>query len=85
MQLLLTLNVRDNASQNRQSTTPFPQRNRQFLNLSQITENSSSVSSHDVKFLNSQIPQFSGSEEDDVDLWLEKLESVAESIISPME
>jgi len=28
MQLLLTLNVGDNASQNRRSTTPFPQQNR---------------------------------------------------------
>jgi len=78
MQLLLTLNVRGNASQNIYSTTPFPQQNRQSLNLSQVPKNFSSVSSNDVKFLSSQIPQFSGSKEDNVNLWLEKLESVAE-------
>jgi len=78
MQLLLTQNVGDNASQNRHSSSSFPQQNSQSLNSSQISENFSSISSYDVKFLSSQIPQFSGSEEDDIDLWLEKLESVAE-------
>jgi len=77
MQLLLTQNVGDNASQNRHSSSSFPQQS-QSLNPSQISENFSSISSHNVKILSSQIPQFSRSEEDDVDLWLEKLESVAE-------
>jgi len=56
MQLLLTLNVRDSASQNRHSTstTPLPQQNRQSLNFPQIPENFFSISSH-VKFLNSPI------------------------------
>jgi len=82
MQLLLTLNVGDTASQNRHSTsaTLFPKQNHQSLNLSQMPENFSSVSSRDVKFLSSQIPQFSGSEEDNVNLWLEKLESIVAEI-----
>jgi len=58
----------------------------QFPSLSKIvnpwtflkSKNFSSVSSHDIKFLSSQIPQFNGFEEDDVDLWLEKLKSMAD-------
>ncbi|KMQ85523.1 hypothetical protein RF55_15869 [Lasius niger] len=44
----------------------------------QVPENFSVVSSNATKFLSSQIPQFGGTEEDNVEIWLEKLESVAE-------
>lgn len=33
---------------------------------------------HAVKFLATQIPQFSGSEEDDINIWLQKIENVAD-------
>lgn len=40
-------------------------------------EQSSIPASHSVKFLASQIPLFSGTEDEDIELWLEKLENVA--------
>lgn len=36
------------------------------------------MSSNAVKFLSSQIPYFNGTEDDDVELWIEKIETVAE-------
>lgn len=46
-------------------------------NYSQVPESFSIASCNTAKYLSSQIPQFSGTEEDNVELWIEKLESVA--------
>jgi len=62
---------------------PLPRRSSQgdVLPDSRIhpsSEFSSLPPGHAVKFLSTQIPQFSGSEEDDVDILLKKIENVAD-------
>lgn len=47
-------------------------------NVSQSPERNYSSLAQAVKFLSSLIPQFGGSEEENIDLWLEKIESIAE-------
>lgn len=59
---------------------PSPQQERGFntTSTSQVSETFLIVSGNATKFLSSQIPQFGGIEGDNVEIWLEKLESVAE-------
>lgn len=57
---------------------PTRSQDRYFSSQFRNPEISSASTGHAVKFLTSQIPSFGGLEDDDVELWIEKIESVAE-------
>lgn len=81
-QVLVALNSSSATSQSRnRSDVHHTSASEQDVNTSNVTQVSinSSMSLTDASFLASQIPQFGGSEQECVELWIENIESVTEA------
>ncbi|CAL1672638.1 unnamed protein product [Lasius platythorax] len=81
-QLFESLNINRNPPQDRvrsrEEAFLSSAQDQHSVNNTRFAESASSSSGHSVKFLMSQIPTFGGTEDKDVELWMEKIESVAE-------
>ncbi|CAL1672060.1 unnamed protein product [Lasius platythorax] len=79
--MLTVLSINSASVQSRNQTdfqTPTTmEQNFNSASRSQVPENFSMFSSSASKFLSSQIPQFGGTDKEDVEIWIEKLECVA--------
>ncbi|XP_071628367.1 uncharacterized protein [Temnothorax longispinosus] len=77
-QMFTAMNMSGRPSQTQDlSSTEFDIQNGRNPNTQHVAEPSVAAIGHSVKFLSSAIPSFGGTEEEDVSLWLEKIESIA--------
>lgn len=77
-QLLATLSIGPTAARSQKQDNTHPVAAfQQNHNSSQVSESFSTFSNNASKFLSSQIPQFGRTEEENIEIWIEKVEIVA--------
>lgn len=80
-QMLSALSINTVATHTQKQNKVHPiatqEQDHNITNHTQVSESFSTFSSNASKFLSSQIPQFGGTEEENVEIWIEKIESVA--------